>query len=114
MLRDDEIVHEETPHGGEEPRRRSAERAPARIDPAAGSAASAPDPARCPRSPRVRARRRRSRAGAPRRDDQAARPGPTAGRVPDWLIARVEESIARQRERDRRPRPRDEDDEPRR
>ena len=47
---------------------------------------------------------------------RARPPGPAdrPGRVPDWLIARVEESIARQRERTYGPDSRDEDDEPRR
>jgi hypothetical protein len=119
VMREDEIVAIETPHGGEEPRRRSAERAPrTRIEPSAPAPAP-PDPDPVPEEVLA------SEAAAPP-ESTAGEPGPLdapdhppgpadrPGRVPDWLIARVEESIARQRERTYGPDSRDEDDEPRR
>ena len=81
VVRDDEIVVEENPHGGEEPRRRAAERAP-RAQPSPQPVADAPPP--------------------PGEETPADGPpaGGTPGPVPDWVIARVEKSIARQRDRD--------------
>ncbi|MBJ7457480.1 MAG: hypothetical protein JHC74_15620 [Thermoleophilia bacterium] len=122
VMREDEIVAIETPHGGEEPRRRSAERAPrTRMEPAPPPAAPAPDPDPDPVPEEVPASdaadAARPPAGEVARDDAPEEPpGPAdrPGRVPDWLIARVEESIARQRERTYGPDARDEDDESRR
>lgn len=127
VMREDEIVAIETPHGGEEPRRRSAERAPrARMEPAPAPPPVAPDPDPDPVPEEVPASEAadapRPVAGEPVPDDPGPddpageSPGPAdrPGRVPDWLIARVEESIARQRERTYGPDARDEDDEPRR
>lgn len=118
VMREDEIVAIETPHGGEEPRRRSAERAPrARIEPAPEAPPPpAPDPDPVPEEvPASEAAA--PPAGAPQppsAPDDAPGPADRPGRVPDWLIARVEESIARQRERTYGPDPGGEDDEPRR
>ena len=95
VVRDDEIVAEEIPHGGHgggEPRRRAAERAPrTRQEP---RPASPPDEA----DPPVDA----GETTAPVRDG--------GGPVPDWLIAQVEESIARQRDRTYGPASPDSDD----
>lgn len=118
VMREDEIVAVETPHGGEEPRRRSAERAPrTRIESAPPAPpASAPDPDPIPEEvPASEADEPPEPAtGDPAPPDEPAGPADRPGRVPDWLIARVEESIARQRERTYGPDSRDEDDEPRR
>jgi hypothetical protein len=120
VMREDEIVAIETPHGGEEPRRRSAERAPrTRMEPAPAPPPVAPDPDPVPEEvPASEAADEPAPpADEPDRDEAAeGPPGPAdrPGRVPDWLIARVEESIARQRERTYGPDARDEDDEPRR
>lgn len=79
VVRDDEILAEEYPHGGEEPRRRAAERAP-RAQPSPPPVEDAPLPSE------------ETPADRPRADG-------TPGPVPDWVIARVEQSIARQRDR---------------
>lgn len=91
VVRDDEIVAEEIPHGGGggETRRRAAERAPRpRHRPHAESEQDAePAPAQPPGD-----------AGDERPADRPS-DDDAAGPVPDWLIARVEQSIARQRDR---------------
>ncbi len=118
VMREDEIITIETPHGGDGPRRRASERAPR-------AQVVAPEPA--PQAPPAAEEARRHEE--PATDDEtgdaggpapAGEPGEDAGpadrpgRVPDWLIARVEESIARQRERTYGASSQDEDDEPRR
>jgi len=120
VMREDEVITIETPHGGEEPRRRSAERAPrARIEdatPAPPPVAPDPDPVpeEVPASaaaapPEPASGEPEPAAGGP---DEPPGPADRPGRVPDWLIARVEQSIARQRERTYGPETRDEDDDP--
>lgn len=100
VMRDDEVVAEEIPHGGDEPRRRAAERAPR----------SRPRPA-IPTKPDADAD---EPDGPPRADEpfNARREGDGAGPVPDWLIARVEDSIARQRDRTYGPALHDDDPDP--
>ena len=109
VMRDDEIVAVETPHGGDEPRRRAAERAPRSqpvpvADEPTGRAPEADDAD--PGDDDA------DDAGAPSASDEPAGDPDRPGRVPDWLIARVEESIARQRDRTYGPASPGEDDDP--
>lgn len=112
VVRDDEILAEETPHRDLEPRRRAAERAP-RVPSIAETPqdVAAPGPAVAPLADEVG-------PAIPRLDDEpseALRRDDDAGPIPGWLIAQVEQSIARQRERTYGPaRGDDRDDSPRR
>ena len=88
VTRDDELIVEELPH--------SRRRAPAPAPPAPQAAPSVPDSA----------------------ESEGERPVDTGGQsgpIPDWLIARVEQSIARRRDRTYGPEgPDDDEDAPRR
>jgi hypothetical protein len=81
VVRDDEILVEEAPHGAGDARRQAAEDASARRPVPTGP--PPPDP--------------------PRGDEEA-------GPIPGWLIAQVEQSIARQRDRTYGPSAADADD----
>ena len=88
VIRDDEVVWEERPKGTVGPRL-----APTPLDPPPGPAAprgegDAPAP---PRGP----------AGAAPAEREEEPEPETSGPVPDWLIERVEQSIARSQERER-------------
>jgi hypothetical protein len=99
VIRDDEIVWEERPKGTQGPRL-----APTSLDPPLPPPV-ADDPPQQPAPPAA--------AGEPESEPQAEpgkRPEPekqpepepgTSGPVPDWLIERVEQSIARSQERER-------------
>lgn len=127
VIRDDEVIAVETPHGGDEPRRRAAERAP-RSRPLPEAEEPLPEveesvvvirPQPEPPGPEAGARDEPEDDEGPSTADAPPVPPPAAdadrpGRVPDWLIARVEESIARQRDRTYGPTSRDEDEPPRR
>jgi hypothetical protein len=83
VIRDDEVLWEERPKGTVGPRL-----APTPLDPPPG-----PVPASAPTAPPGPA------AAEPEEEPE---PEPeTSGPVPDWLIERVEQSIARSQERDR-------------
>ena len=79
VIRDDEVVWEERPKGTAGPRL-----APTPLEPP-------PAPAGAPAAPRGPA------ATEPEKDPEPE----TSGPVPDWLIERVEQSIARSQQRDR-------------
>ena len=127
VIRDDEVIAVETPHGGDEPRRRAAERAPRsrplpeteeplpEVEESVVVIRPQPEPPAAPEPDSGGARD--DDAVEPPAADAPSGPPPAAdadrpGRVPDWLIARVEESIARQRDRTYGPTSRDEDEPP--
>ena len=118
VVRDDEVIGVETPHGGEEPRRRAAERAP-RSQPLPQAEEPLPEVEEsvvvirpeAPRDPAPEPHEEGVAAADASQEPPAPEPD-RPGRVPDWLIARVEESIARQRERTYGSPSRDEDDAP--
>lgn len=121
VTREGEVIAIETPHGGDEPRRRAAERAPR-----SQAVPQVVEPLPEVDGPGDGVRPGSSSGAGPEPEDEGVPPSgggapePPApdperpGRVPDWLIARVEESIARQRDRTYGPSSRDEDDPPRR
>ena len=124
VVRDDEVIGVETPHGGEEPRRRAAERAP-RSQPLPQAEEPLPEveeplPEVEESVVVIRPEALHDPAPEPHEDGSAADashepPAPEPdrpGRVPDWVITRVEESIARQRDRSYGSSSRDEDDAP--
>jgi hypothetical protein len=100
VTRDDEIVAEEIPHGGDEPRRRAAERAPRSLpEPEIAPAPPPEAPADPSRSPGPEEAEAGDPPGAPAERPRERAEGEGSGPIPDWLITRVEESIARQRDR---------------
>ena len=127
VVRDDEVIGVETPHGGDEPRRRAAERAPRSqpqpqaeeplVEVEESVVVISPEASRDPAPEASRDPAPEATEGEPAADaDASPEPPPPdsdrPGRVPDWLIARVEESIARQHDRTYGTSPRDEDDAP--
>ena len=89
VLRDDEVVWEERPKGTQGPRL-----APTSLDP---PPPPPPDAGDAPGTPG-----RAGPAGAGPAPQPEPEPEPeTSGPVPDWLIERVEQSIARSQERER-------------
>ncbi len=93
VLRDDEVVWEERPKGTVGPRLAPTPLEPPPM-PAGDEDAAAPVPRRGPDAPD---------SAEPASEEPAAEDTEpeTSGPVPDWLIARVEESIARSQQRER-------------
>lgn len=99
VIRDDEIVWEERPKGSQGPRLAPT---PPQAPPVPEDPAATPAPAPAPApggAPEPEAQPEGAQESEPEPEPQ---PEPeTSGPVPDWLIERVEQSIARSQERER-------------